>query len=164
MTNSAASPSPDRARKNEMLGDEITLLAGQLDAGSYRMIKLIAEFDEHKAWGDGGGVEILRPLAELEMRHCHGSGPGESAGGALSGGSAVDRCLFATGEISYSKVRAMTRVATPETEEALLEFARHGTASHVEQLVSKYKRVKAHHGRRGGAGSRRGPQIDLLPG
>jgi hypothetical protein len=36
----------------------------------------------------------------------------------------------------------MTRVATPETEEALLVFARHGTASHVEQLVSKYKRVK----------------------
>jgi hypothetical protein len=49
---------------------------------------------------------------------------------------------FATGEISYSKVRAMTRVATPETEEALLEIARHGTASHMEQLVSKYKRVK----------------------
>ncbi len=49
---------------------------------------------------------------------------------------------FATGEISYSKARAMTRVATPETEEALLNIARHGTASHVEQLVSKYKCVK----------------------
>jgi hypothetical protein len=32
---------------------------------------------------------------------------------------------FATGELSYSKVRAMTRVATPETEEAPLIFARH---------------------------------------
>jgi hypothetical protein len=32
-----------------MLGDKITLLAGQLDAGGYRMIKLIAEFDERKA-------------------------------------------------------------------------------------------------------------------
>jgi len=36
----------------------------------------------------------------------------------------------------------MTRVATPETEDGLLIFARHGTASHVEQLLSKYKRVK----------------------
>ncbi len=57
MTHSAASPSPDRARKNEKLGDKITLLAGQLNAGSYRMIKLIAEFDERRAWGDGGGVK-----------------------------------------------------------------------------------------------------------
>ena len=62
MTNSAASPSPDRVRINEMLGDEITLLAGQLDVGSYRMIKLIAECDERKAWGDGGGRERCRLL------------------------------------------------------------------------------------------------------
>jgi hypothetical protein len=142
MTHSAASPSPDRARKNEKLGDEITLLAGQLDAGSYRMIKLIAEFDEHKAWGDGGGVKSCAHWLNWKCG---------IAMGAAREKVRVAHCLeylplidasFATGEISYSKVRAMTRVATPETEEALLEFARHGTASHVEQLVSKYKRVK----------------------
>ncbi len=48
---------------------------------------------------------------------------------------------FATGEISYSKVRAMTRVATPENEDFLLGIAQHGTASHVEQVVAKYKKV-----------------------
>ena len=71
--------------------------------------------------------------------------------GAAREKSRVAHCLqdlalidasFATGEISYSKVHAMTRVATPETEEVLLNIARHGTASHVEQLVSKYKCVK----------------------
>jgi hypothetical protein len=125
-----------------MLGDKITLLAGQLDAGGYRMIKLIAEFDERKAWGDGGG---LKSCAHWLNWKCG------IAMGAAREKVRVAHCLqdlplidasFATGEISYSKVRAMTRVATPETEEALLEFARHGTASHVEQLVSKYKRVK----------------------
>jgi 5-methylcytosine-specific restriction endonuclease McrA len=49
---------------------------------------------------------------------------------------------FRLGEISYSKVRALTRVATEENEDFLIGFARHGTASHVERLVRQYRRVK----------------------
>jgi hypothetical protein len=48
---------------------------------------------------------------------------------------------FAAGELSYSKVRALTRVATAETEQRLLAFARSGTASHVERLVRGWRRV-----------------------
>jgi hypothetical protein len=44
---------------------------------------------------------------------------------------------FERGELSYSKVRAMTRVATPENESTLLTIALHGTATHVEKLVRK---------------------------
>jgi hypothetical protein len=43
---------------------------------------------------------------------------------------------FAGGRISYSKVRAMARVATPQTERGLLNIALHGTASHVETVVA----------------------------
>jgi hypothetical protein len=46
---------------------------------------------------------------------------------------------FERGEISYSKVRAMTRVATAANEPALLNVALHGTASHIERLVRKYR-------------------------
>ena len=46
------------------------------------------------------------------------------------------------GEISYSKVRAMTRVATTENEDFLLMIARHGTAYHMEKLISKTRWVK----------------------
>ena len=49
---------------------------------------------------------------------------------------------FRSGKLSYSKVRAMTRVATPRNEEYLLSIARHGTAVHVERLVRQYRRVK----------------------
>ena len=49
---------------------------------------------------------------------------------------------FATGEISYSKVRAMTRVATPENEVHLLDVARYGTASHIERLVRAYRKCR----------------------
>jgi hypothetical protein len=45
------------------------------------------------------------------------------------------------GATSYSKVRAITRVATPETEERLLEFARCATAAQVERLVLAWRRV-----------------------
>ena len=37
----------------------------------------------------------------------------------------------------------MTRVATPENEDYLLQIARHGTANHVERLVRKYRRVQS---------------------
>ena len=45
------------------------------------------------------------------------------------------------GELSYSKVRALTRVATPETEERLLAVGRAGTACHVERIVRGWRRV-----------------------
>jgi hypothetical protein len=46
---------------------------------------------------------------------------------------------FGRGELSYSKVRAMTRVASPANESALVTVALHGTAAHVEKLVRKYR-------------------------
>jgi hypothetical protein len=49
---------------------------------------------------------------------------------------------FSTGKISYSKVRAMTRVANPENEAFLLQIAEYGTANHLEYLVRKYQRCK----------------------
>jgi 5-methylcytosine-specific restriction endonuclease McrA len=48
---------------------------------------------------------------------------------------------LARGEVSYAKVRALTRVATPETEERLLAVARIGTACHVERIVRGWRRV-----------------------
>ena len=45
------------------------------------------------------------------------------------------------GAVSYSKLRAVTRVATPETEQALLDVALAGTAAHVEQVVRTWRRV-----------------------
>jgi len=49
---------------------------------------------------------------------------------------------FRHGRVSYSKVRAMTRVATSRNEDYLLMIARHDTAVHVERLVRNYRKVK----------------------
>ncbi len=45
------------------------------------------------------------------------------------------RAAFASGQLTYSKVRALTRVATPESEADLLEFARHATAAQLDRSV-----------------------------
>jgi hypothetical protein len=46
---------------------------------------------------------------------------------------------LARGELSYAKVRALTRVATPETEERLLTVGKAGTAAHVERIVRGWR-------------------------
>ena len=48
---------------------------------------------------------------------------------------------LARGELSYSKVRALTRIATPETEQRLLKVGLAGTAEHVERIVRGWRRV-----------------------
>jgi len=48
---------------------------------------------------------------------------------------------LARGELSYSKIRALTRVATTETEERLLAVGRAGTAEHVERIVRGWRRM-----------------------
>jgi hypothetical protein len=56
---------------------------------------------------------------------------------------ATDACL-GSGELSYSQVRAVLRVATPENEAMLLEIARLSTAEQLEQVAKKYASVQAH--------------------
>ena len=48
---------------------------------------------------------------------------------------------LARGELSYAKVRALTRVATPDTEARLLAVGRAGTAAHVERIMRAWRRV-----------------------
>ncbi|HVS03219.1 MAG TPA: DUF222 domain-containing protein [Thermoanaerobaculia bacterium] len=123
----------------ERLGEEIALLTAQITAATYQLLVMLREFDAREGWGHGfrscahwlnwrtgldlgaarEKVRVARALGELPriaeaMRH---------------------------GELSYSKVRALTRVATAENEEGLLEFARAGTAAHVEKLVRVWRRV-----------------------
>ena len=85
---------------------------------------------------------FLRALAEL---HC---GIGLNAAReklrvarALKGLPNIS-AAFEKGQLSYSKVRAMTRIADESNEDYLLMIAEHGTAHHVQTLVSKYRRCK----------------------
>jgi len=143
MTSMSLPQLPAPIHDDESLGQQITLLAGQINAATHRLLKLIAEFDSRGGWSGGGtvkscahwlnwkcGIAMGAAREKVRVAHCLDNLP-------LIDGA------FAKGEISYSKVRAMTRVATPENEDFLLMIAQHGTASHLEQVVKKYKRVCA---------------------
>lgn len=125
---------------NVALSSELTRLAGHINAAQYRFLKLLAVLIEREAWGEGG----MKSPAHWLNYYC-----GIDLGAArekvrvaksLHSLPRIDTA-FRSGEISYSKVRAMTRSATPENEEMLLQVAQHGTAQHVEQLVRRYRRV-----------------------
>src|SRR5215475_12283287 len=130
---------PEPIAQLERLGDEIAELSAHLEAATARLLDLICEFDARGGWNNG-----FRTCAEwLSWRV--GLDPGAArekvrVARAL-GGLPLLAGALARGELSYAKVRALTRVATPETEARLLTVGRSGTAAHVERIVRGWRRV-----------------------
>jgi len=127
----------------EQLGERIAEQAAHLDAAMYRFLTDLREFDERGGWHIQGAsscahwltwrigwdlvtgrqrVRVARRLAEFPLI-----------------GEALRR-----GEVSYSKVRALLRIATPENEVLLLDYARLMPASQLEKLSRKYALVQRH--------------------
>ncbi len=142
----SGSPEPSnpqlQALPLELIEREIEALAAQVNAGSARWLELVAEFDRREGWGGTG----CRSTSEWVAWRC-----------ALTPRSArehvrVARALpelpliresFIRGELSYSKVRALTRVAETQSDADLLELARHATAAQLERMVRAARRVTA---------------------
>jgi hypothetical protein len=124
----------------ERLEAEITELAGHLAAAECRWLLLIAEFDRregHAHWG-------CQTCAHWLSWHC-GLAP-RAARERVRVARALESlplitAAFAAGRLSYSKVRALTRVATPDNEAELVTLGEHGTAVHVERSVRAYRNV-----------------------
>jgi hypothetical protein len=120
---------------------QILELWGEITAATHRFLELIAELDDSGRWTGAG----LASCAQWLNLHC---GIGEvSARERLRVAHAIRalpkiNAAFRDGQVSYSKVRAMTRVAKPENEDILLNIARHGTASHVERTVRLFRRAQ----------------------
>jgi 5-methylcytosine-specific restriction endonuclease McrA len=123
----------------DRLGDEIAELSAHVDAATACLLELIREFDARGGWSNGfrSCADWLSWRVGLDL-------------GAARERVRVARALgtlpllaqaLARGELSYAKVRALTRVATPETEERLLAVGRAGTAVHVERIVRGWRRV-----------------------
>ncbi len=123
----------------DRLGDEIAELSAHLDAATARLLDLIREFDAREGWNNGFrscaawlswrvGLDLGAARERVRVAH------------ALETLPRLARAL-AHGELSYAKIRALTRVATPETEERLLAVGRAGTAEHVERIVRGWRQV-----------------------
>jgi hypothetical protein len=119
---------------------ELATLASHLYAGTCRWLELVGELDRRGGFAEDGQascaewlawrcsltpraarehVRVARRLPELQLVHA----------------------AFARGELSYAKVRALTRVATAENEAELLALAEACTAAELERAVRAYRRV-----------------------
>ncbi|HKF92556.1 MAG TPA: DUF222 domain-containing protein [Acidimicrobiia bacterium] len=124
----------------ERLEAEITTLAGHLAAAECRWLLMVSEFDRRKGyeqWGCWCASQWLGLRCGLEERAAREK---VRVARALDDLPAITEA-FATGQLSYSQVRALTRVAEPATEADLLMIARHATAAQLERLVRSYRGV-----------------------
>jgi 5-methylcytosine-specific restriction endonuclease McrA len=123
----------------DRLGDEIAELSAHLDAATARLFTLIREFDARGGWNSGFsscaawlgwrvGLDLGAARERVRVARALGTLPRLAE-------------ALARGELSYAKVRALTRVATPATEARLLAVGRAGTAAQIERIVRGWRRV-----------------------
>ena len=125
----------------EALEAEITEVWGHINAATAHFLALVAEFDRREGWAQEGVTScahwlnwqcgIGRVAAREKVRVAR----------ALASLPKVAQA-FGAGRLSYSKVRALTRVATGATEDTLLHIALNGTAAHLERTVRGFRRVQ----------------------
>jgi hypothetical protein len=124
----------------DALADEIAQTSARIDAATHQLLSQIRTFDHAEGWGAQGALSCAHWLSWRA-----GISPGAAreqvrVARRLGDLPQMDDALR-KGEVSYSKVRAMTRVATAENEEALLAMARSSTAAALERLCRLYRQV-----------------------
>ena len=118
----------------------VTDMAARINHADWRFIKLIAAMDRRRGWDERGYCNLGNWLD-----HRCGLGPC-AARERVRIGRALERlpridAAFRDGVLSYSKVRAVTRVATRETEAMLLAIAGRSSAAQLESLVRTHERI-----------------------
>ncbi len=123
----------------EELGDEIATLAAHIHAATHRLLVLLGEFDRRRGWELDGhrscahwlafrtGIDLGAARERVRTARALASLPETGAS-------------MARGELSFSQVRALTRVATPENESDLLDLARGTTVAELERMVRGFRR------------------------
>lgn len=125
---------------NNQLARRISQFAANINATCYWQLLDIAMFDTRRAWAEQGShscahwlnwyIGMSPGVAREKLRVAH----------ALADLPEISSA-FRRGRLSYSKVRAMTRVANKTNEKFLLRIAKYGSASHIEKLTRQYQRV-----------------------
>ena len=134
---------PDTAEMPiEYLSAAIVEDAAQIAAATCRKLLNIAELDRratgNQFWGDlrstahflswRCGIDLATARAEVRVAR------------RLSELPAI-RDAFSKGELSYSQVRLLVRVATSETDQSLCDIARYCTGAQLERMVRSYRRL-----------------------
>ena len=116
----ALSSQPTSEYKRKMaeidrLGDEIAVLSAQIQAATYELLVRLREFDQREGWGHHGAKSCAHWLAWRTSLDPGAAREWVRVARALEQLPVLSEAMR-KGEVSYSKARALTRIATPETE------------------------------------------------
>jgi hypothetical protein len=117
-------------------------LAGQLAAATCRFLLLVADFDARRGWAAWDLPSCAAWLA-WKCQIAPGTAREHVRVARALGGLPAIRSAFAAGTMSYAKVRALTRIATPATDADLAELAGPMTAGQLERFVRAHRQVSA---------------------
>jgi hypothetical protein len=120
------------------LGDRIAETSARIDAAMHQFLTDLRLFDQAEGWRVEGALSAAHWLAWRVGMDQGTARERVRAARALGDLPLIDGALR-TGELSFSKLRAVTRVATPENEAELLELARLSTASQLETICRRYR-------------------------
>lgn len=129
-------------RPLEAVRRELGRLAARIASATCDFLALVAELDRREGWAGQG----ITSCAHWLSIYC-----GLSSGAAreqVRVARALEHLprtqeMFRAGRLSFSKVRALTRVATSEDEAELLAVALSATANQLERLVSGIRRAES---------------------
>ncbi len=123
----------------DALEEEIVVLSAHIQAATHRLLTLIAEYDRLRGWELAGHRSCAHWLAYRTGLDLGAAREKVRAARALERLPETSASM-ARGELSFSQVRALSRVATAENEGHLLELARGCTTAQLERMVRAFRR------------------------
>ena len=127
----------------DQLAAQIAEFARCIDSAKHGWLTRIREFDARLGWTGSGCVSMVAWLSWWTSTSSKSASEHLRVARALGRLPLIDQAL-ATGEISYSKARAITRVAEPESQQSLLDIAKSATASQLDRIIAGWRRAHAH--------------------
>jgi hypothetical protein len=120
-------------QRGDELGSRIGQLSAQVHAATSELVQLAVELDTDGSWAEVGvrscahwlsintGVDVYSASEMLRVGHALACLPRIAA-------------AFSRGQLSFDKVRAITRVATPEDEDMWLGVALHASGAQLTRI------------------------------
>jgi hypothetical protein len=130
------------ALSNDELIDNVLTWAARIARGEAEHLELIAELDEREAWA-GHGVTSCAHWLSWKLGWSSTTARERCRVGRALRSLPQIATAFRAGQLSYSQVRAVTRVATDADETSWLELARVTTGAQLDKVVRGAQRAVA---------------------
>jgi hypothetical protein len=127
---------------NDELIDQITTWAARVARGEAKHLDLIAEIDSRGLWGEYGATGCAQWLS-WSLGWCRTTARERVRVAHALRSLPLIHGAFAEGQLSYSQVRAVTRVATPDDEQRWFDLARCATGEQLDKIARGAARARA---------------------